>query len=182
MLTSANIVHHSHHHFDQVHRPPSRGVRRKLRTPRTKLAPPHTRRTRSQTAILTGTIPSRLNYRLAARSGFAASAASASTSLRPSLPPCSARLGCTTSDRLALNNTPLTSPAPKPDSPPHAAPLPTPSEYQLHFPQPMVHSPTHPEHNPDSPPHIVSPHPAATDINVEAAGLSESLLCYEHRD
>ena len=38
---------------------------------------PTTRRTRSQTAILAGTTPSRPDYRLAARCGFAASAAAA---------------------------------------------------------------------------------------------------------
>ena len=53
---------------------------------------PTTRRTRRQTAILAGTAPSRPDYRLAARSGFAASAASAPPSLRTSPPSRSPRL------------------------------------------------------------------------------------------
>ena len=51
---------------------------------------PPTRRTRSQTALLAGLTPSRPDYRLAARSGFAASAASAPPSLRASPPSRSA--------------------------------------------------------------------------------------------
>ena len=45
-----------------------------------------TRRTRSQTAILDGNTPSRSDYRTAAHSGFAASAAAASPPLRTSPP------------------------------------------------------------------------------------------------
>ena len=60
-------------------------------------APRPTRRTRSQTAILDGNTPSRPDYRTAAHSGFAASAAAASPPLRTSPPPRSARLGSTTS-------------------------------------------------------------------------------------
>ena len=60
-------------------------------------APRPTRRTRSQTAILDGNTPSRSDYRTAAHSGFAASAAAASPPLRTSPPPRSARLGSTTS-------------------------------------------------------------------------------------
>ncbi|CAN0366191.1 unnamed protein product, partial [Ascophyllum nodosum] len=60
-------------------------------------APRPTRRTRSQTAILDGNIPSCPDYRTAAHSGFAASATAASPSLRTSPPPRSARLGSTTS-------------------------------------------------------------------------------------
>ena len=60
-------------------------------------APRPTRRTRSQTAILDGNTPSRPDYRTAAHSGFAASAAAASPSPRTSPPPRSARLGFTTS-------------------------------------------------------------------------------------
>ena len=60
-------------------------------------APRPTRRTRSQTAILDGNAPSRPDYRTAAHSGFAASAASAPPTLRTSPPPRSARLGSTTS-------------------------------------------------------------------------------------
>ena len=55
-------------------------------------------RTRSQTAILAGNTPSCPDYRTAARSGFAASAASApppKASFRSSPPPRSARLGST---------------------------------------------------------------------------------------
>ena len=60
-------------------------------------APRPTRRTRSQTATFDGNAPSRPDYRTAARSGFAASAASAPPPLRTSPPPRSARLGSTTS-------------------------------------------------------------------------------------
>ena len=60
-------------------------------------APRPTRRTRSQAAILDGNTPSRSDYRTAAHSGFAASAAAASPPLRTSPPPRSARLGSTTS-------------------------------------------------------------------------------------
>ena len=87
--------------------------------------PPTTRRTRSKTAILAGTTPSRPDYRLAARSGFAASAASVPPPLRTSPPSRSARLGSMTSDSPASNNAPPTLPTTTPDSPPLAAPLPT---------------------------------------------------------
>ena len=50
-------------------------------------APRPTRRTRSQTAILDGNTPSRPDYRTAAHSGFAASAAAASPPLRGSSRP-----------------------------------------------------------------------------------------------
>ena len=60
-------------------------------------APRPTRRTRSQTSILDGNTPSRSDYRTAAHSRFAASAAAASPPLRTSPPPRSARLGSTTS-------------------------------------------------------------------------------------
>ena len=60
-------------------------------------APRPPRRTRSQTAISDGNTPSRSDYRTAAHSGFAASAAAASPPLRTSPPPRSARLGSTTS-------------------------------------------------------------------------------------
>ena len=60
-------------------------------------APRPTRRTRSQAAILYCNTPSRSDYRTAAHSGFAASAAAASPPLRTSPPPRSARLGSTTS-------------------------------------------------------------------------------------
>ena len=55
-------------------------------------APRPTRRTRSQTAILDGNAPSRPDYRTAAHSGLAASAASAPPPLRKSPPPRSADL------------------------------------------------------------------------------------------
>ena len=87
-------------------------------------APRSTRRTRSQTAILDGNSPSRPDYRTAARSGFAASAASALPPLRTSPPPRSARLGSTSSTgRLAST---ISTPAPpdlQSDSPPPTAPL-----------------------------------------------------------
>ena len=60
-------------------------------------APRPTRRTRSQTVTFDGNVPSRPDYRTAARSGFAASAASAPPPLRTSPPPRSVRLGSTTS-------------------------------------------------------------------------------------
>ena len=109
----------------------------------------YTRRTQSQTEILTVTTPLCPDYHLVACSGFAGFAASASRSFRPSPLPCSARLGSSTSDRPALNNAPPTPPDPKPDSPPHAAPFPTPSNHQLNFPLQTAPSPTPPEHNPD---------------------------------
>ena len=71
-------------------------------------APRPTRRTRSQTAILDGNTPSRPDYRTAAHSGFAASAAAASPPLRTSPPPRLARLGSTTSPgrRAPISSTP----------------------------------------------------------------------------
>ena len=71
-------------------------------------APQPTRRTRSQTAILDGNTPSRPDYRTAAYSGFAASAAAASPPLRTSPPSRSARLGSTTSPgrRAPISSTP----------------------------------------------------------------------------
>ena len=84
-----------------------------------------TRRTRSQTAILDGNAPSRPNYRTAAHSGFAESAASAPPPLRTSPPPRSARLGSTTSTgRLASTSSTPTPPNLQSDSPPPPAPLP----------------------------------------------------------
>ena len=89
-------------------------------------APRSTRRTRSQTAILDGNAPSRPDYRTAAHSGFAASAASATPPLCTSLPPRSARLGSTTSTgRLASTSS-----------------TPTPPDFQSNFPQPT--EPLHP--------------------------------------
>ena len=88
--------------------------------------PRSTRRTRSQTAILDGNAPSRPDYRTAAQSGFAASAASAPPPLRTSPPPRSARLGSTTSTgRLVLTSS-----------------TPTPSDLQSASPPPTV--PSHP--------------------------------------
>ena len=71
-------------------------------------APRPTRRTRSQTAILDGNTPSRPDYRTAAHSRFAASAAAAPAPLRTSPPPRSARLGSTTSPgrRAPISSTP----------------------------------------------------------------------------
>ena len=112
-----------------------------------------TRRTRRQTAILAGTTPSRPDYRLAARSGFAASAASAPPSLRTSPPSRSARLGSSTSDRPASNNASPTSTASPPDSPPPTAPV-----------------PTQPEQATDA------------SVEATATGLSASLLSFGHRE
>ena len=87
-------------------------------------APRSTRRTRSQTAILDGNAPSRPNYRTAAHSGFAASAASAPPPLRTSPPPRSARLGSTTSTgRLGSTSSTPTPTDLQSDSPPPTAPL-----------------------------------------------------------
>ena len=87
-------------------------------------APRSTRRTRSQTAILDGNAPSRPDYRTAAHSGFAASAALAPPPLRTSPPPRSARLGSTTSTgRLASTSSTPTPPDLQSNSPPPTAPL-----------------------------------------------------------
>ena len=87
-------------------------------------APRPTQRTRSQTAILDGNAPSRPDYRTAAHSGFAASAASAPPPLRTSPPPRSARLGSTTSTgRPALASSTLNPPDLQSNSPPSTAPL-----------------------------------------------------------
>ena len=87
-------------------------------------APRFTRRTRSQTAILDGNASSRPDYRKAAHSGFAASAASAPPPLCTSPPPRSARLGSTTSTgRLASTSSTPTPPSLQSDSPPLTAPL-----------------------------------------------------------
>ena len=87
-------------------------------------APRSTRRTRSQTAILDGNAPLRPDYRTAAHSGFAASAASAPPPLRTSPPPRSDRLGSTTSTgRLASTSLTPTPPNLQSDSPPPTAPL-----------------------------------------------------------
>ena len=87
-------------------------------------APRPTRRTRSRTAILDGNAPSRPDYRTAAHSGLAASAASAPPPLRTSPPPRSARLGSTTSTgRLASISSTPTPPDLQSDSPSPTAPL-----------------------------------------------------------
>ena len=86
--------------------------------------PRSTRRTRSQTAILDGNAPSRPDYRTAAHIGFAASDDSAPAPLRTSPPPCSARLGSTTSTgRLASTSSTPTPFGLQSDSPPPTAPL-----------------------------------------------------------
>ena len=81
-------------------------------------APRPTRRTRSQTATLDDNTPSRSDYRTAAHSGFAASAAAASPPLRTSPPPRSARLGSTTSpgrrDPISLTSTNVKTPSATP--------------------------------------------------------------------
>ena len=87
-------------------------------------APRPTRRTRSQTAILDGNAPSRPDYRTAAHSGSATSAASAPPPLRTSPPPRSARLGSTISaSRLASTSSTPTPPDLQSDPPPPTAPL-----------------------------------------------------------
>ena len=87
-------------------------------------APQPTRRTRSQTATLDGNAPSRPNYRTAAHSGFATSAASAPPPLRTSPPPRSARLGSTTFiGRPASTSSTLAPPDLQSDPPPPTAPL-----------------------------------------------------------
>ena len=86
-------------------------------------APRLTRRTRSQTAILDGNAPSRPDFRTAAHSGFAASAASAPPPLRTLPPPRSARLGSTTSTgHPASTSLTLNPPDLQSDSPPSTAP------------------------------------------------------------
>ena len=87
-------------------------------------APRSTRHTKSQTAILDCNAPSRPDYRTAADSGFAASAASASPPLRTSPPPCSARLGSTSSTgRLGSTSSTPTPPDLQSDPPPPTATL-----------------------------------------------------------
>ena len=87
-------------------------------------APRSTRLKRSQTAILDGNAPSRPDYRTAAYSGFAASAALAPPPPRTSPPPRSARLGSTSSTgRLASTSSTPTPPDLQSDSPPPTAPL-----------------------------------------------------------
>ena len=83
-----------------------------------------TRRTRSQTANLDGNVPSRTDYRTAAHSEFATSAASAPPPPRTSPPPRSARLGFTTSTgRLASTSSTPTPSDLQSDSPPSTAPF-----------------------------------------------------------
>ena len=83
------------------------------------------RLTRSQTAILDGNAPSRPDYRTAAHSGIAASAASAPPPLRTSPRPRSARLGSTTSTgRPASTSSTRNPPDLQSDSPPSTTPLP----------------------------------------------------------
>ena len=87
-------------------------------------APRPTRRTRSQTATFDGNAPSRPDYRTAARSGFAASAASAPPPLRTSPSPRSARLGSTTSaGHPTMTSSTLALPDSQSDPPPPTAPL-----------------------------------------------------------
>ena len=136
----------------------ARSTRAPTRTPNTiytleNTRPPPTGRTRSQSALLAGSTPTRPDYRLAARSGFAASAASAPPSLRTSPPPRSARLGSTTSDRPASAGAAPTSPVTIPDSLPLATLDPSP-----------------PEQAPDS------------TVETAISGLSDSLLSFVHRE
>ena len=87
-------------------------------------APRPTQRTRSQTTTFDDNAPSRPDYRTAARSGFAASAASAPPPLRTSPPPRSARLGSTTSAGYpTLTSSTLALPDFQSDPSPPTAPL-----------------------------------------------------------
>ena len=87
-------------------------------------APRPTRRTRNQTAILDGNASSRPDYRTAAHSGFAASAASAPPPFRTSQPPLSTRLGSTISPgRPASTSSTLTPSDLQSDPPSPTAPL-----------------------------------------------------------
>ena len=87
-------------------------------------APRPTRRTRIQAAIVDGNAPSRLDYRTAAHSGFATSAASETPPLHTSPPPRSARLGSTTSTgRPTSTSSTLTPLDLQSNSPPPTAPL-----------------------------------------------------------
>ena len=83
------------------------------------------RHTRSRTASLAGNTPLRPDYRMAARSGFAASAAPASppkTSFRSSPPPRSVCLGSTIPLRRLTSPHPPPGPNSQMDSPPPATP------------------------------------------------------------
>ena len=84
-------------------------------------APRPTRRTRSQTAILDGKAPSRPDYRTAAHTGSAASAASAPPPLRTSPPPRSAHLGSTTSPGRPASTSSTLPPPPRPSVGPPVA-------------------------------------------------------------
>ena len=117
---------------------------------------PCVRRTRSRAAILTGNVPSRLDYRTTAHSGFTASTAPAplpKAQLRPSPPQRSIRLGST----ISLGY--LASPRPTPP----------PSNPQLDL-SPFVASSTL---------HATCPDP---DVHAAATHLSSILLSYNHRD
>ena len=83
-----------------------------------------TRRTRSQTATFDGNAPSRPDYRTAARSGFAASAASAPPPVRTLPPSQSARLrSMTSAGHPALTSSTLALPDFQSGPPPPTAPL-----------------------------------------------------------
>ena len=87
-------------------------------------APRPTRLPRSQTATFDGNAPSRPDYRTAARSGFAASAAYAPPPLRTSPSPRSARLGSTTlAGHPTMTSSTLALPDSQLDTPPPTAPL-----------------------------------------------------------
>ena len=113
------------------------------------------RHTRSRMETLAGNIPLRPDYRMAARSGFAASAAPApppKTSLQSSLPPRSACLGST----IPLGR--LTSPHPSPGS-----------NSQMENPPPST------------PPVVQYPAPG-NENRAASEQLSNALLSYGHRD
>ena len=113
------------------------------------------RHTRSRTATLAGNTPLRPDYRMAARSGFAAFAAPApppKTSFRSSPPPRSVRLGST----IPLGR--LTSPHPPPG------------------PNSQMDNST-----PTTPPVVQYPAPGSDNL-AAADQLSNALLSYSHRD
>ena len=113
------------------------------------------RHTRSRTATLTGNTPLRPDYRMAAHSGFAASAAPApppKTSFRSSPPPRSVRLGST----IPLGRLTSLHPPPGPNSQMDNPPLATPPVVQYLVP--------------------------GNDNFAAADQLSNALLSYSHRD
>ena len=113
--------------------------------------PPCARRTRSQTTVLTGNVPSCSDYRTVARSGFTASAAPAPSpkvQLHSSPPPRSTRLGST----IPLGR--------------HASPRPTLA------PNPQL------QHSPPAAPPVLQTTAPDNDTSIAAEPLSNTLLSY----